>query len=61
MLNILDHYAAYRLASFICYRYASNPFSPHRESANFWVLHRRLDEEAHIFETENIGSEFIRP
>jgi hypothetical protein len=38
-----------------------NPFSPHRESANFWVLHRRLDEEAHIFETENIGSEFIRP
>jgi hypothetical protein len=30
MLDILDHYAAYRPAAIIYHRYASDPFSPHQ-------------------------------
>lgn len=38
MLDILDHYAAYRPAAVIHNRYASNAFSPHQSEG----LERRL-------------------
>jgi hypothetical protein len=58
MLDILDHYAAYRLVSFIHHRNASNPFSPHQPEGleSRFVLaglsiFGHLEEEEQIFAT----------